>query len=164
MVFDPAHRAQPTFQQRVVGLDPVVVREGAAMAKGDIETYFENGQWKNQPQGNTRASSTHDTKAETQAAGHQMAIDRDLEHVIKAAGRNHPGEEHVSPQPRNRPAPAEPERWNGAIAHQRICAAHGQPEQDRDLVHGVDGVLDRGDGRQQAAPPTRPRMRPAGAG
>ncbi len=53
------------------------------MPKGDIETYYEDGQWKNRPQGNDRASNTHDTKAEAQAAGRNMAIDREVEHVIK---------------------------------------------------------------------------------
>ena len=53
------------------------------MAKGDVETYFEDGRWKNRPQGNDRASSTHDTKAEARAAGRRMAIDRQVEHVIK---------------------------------------------------------------------------------
>jgi hypothetical protein len=53
------------------------------MAQGDVETYHENGQWKNRPEGNQRASSVHDTKAEAQAAGRQMAVDREVEHVIK---------------------------------------------------------------------------------
>ena len=53
------------------------------MAKGDIETYHEDGQWKNRPQGNQRASNTHSTKAEAQAAGRDMAINRGVEHVIK---------------------------------------------------------------------------------
>jgi hypothetical protein len=53
------------------------------MAKGDIETYYEDGQWKNRPEGNTRASNTADTKAEAQATGRDMAIDRGVEHVIK---------------------------------------------------------------------------------
>jgi hypothetical protein len=53
------------------------------MAKGDIETYYEDGQWKNRPEGNQRASSAHDTKAEAEASGRQMAIDRGVEHVIK---------------------------------------------------------------------------------
>ena len=53
------------------------------MAKGDVETYYDDGQWKNRPQGTQRASSTHDTKAEAQAAGKQMAKDRKVEHVIK---------------------------------------------------------------------------------
>jgi Uncharacterized protein conserved in bacteria (DUF2188) len=53
------------------------------MAKGDVETYNEDGVWKNRVQGGQRASNTADTKAEAQAAGRQMAIDREVEHVIK---------------------------------------------------------------------------------
>lgn len=53
------------------------------MVKGDIETYHEDGQWKNRPQGNDRASNVHDTKAEAQATGREMAKDRHVEHVIK---------------------------------------------------------------------------------
>lgn len=53
------------------------------MASGDIETYHEDGRWKNRPQGNQRASNSHDTKAEAQKAGREMAIDRSVEHVIK---------------------------------------------------------------------------------
>ncbi|SCL27122.1 hypothetical protein GA0070624_3437 [Micromonospora rhizosphaerae] len=53
------------------------------MAKGDIETYYEDGQWKNRPAGNQRASSARDTKAEAEAAGRQMATQRGVEHVIK---------------------------------------------------------------------------------
>ena len=53
------------------------------MAKGDIETYYEDDQWKNRPQGNQRASNTHDTKAQAQSAGRDMAKDRQVEHVIK---------------------------------------------------------------------------------
>ncbi|MFV8295995.1 DUF2188 domain-containing protein [Mycolicibacterium fortuitum] len=53
------------------------------MAKGDIETYHEDGVWKNRTQGGQRASNTAETKAEARAAGRQMAIDRGVEHVIK---------------------------------------------------------------------------------
>lgn len=53
------------------------------MSKGDIETYFEGGQWKNRPQGNSRASNVHGTKAEAQGVGREMAMDRKVEHVIK---------------------------------------------------------------------------------
>ncbi|MEW2330061.1 DUF2188 domain-containing protein [Micromonospora chersina] len=53
------------------------------VAKGDIETYYEDGQWKNRPEGDQRASTAHDIKAEAEAAGRQMAIQRDVEHVIK---------------------------------------------------------------------------------
>ena len=53
------------------------------MAKGDIDPYNEDGQCKNRPQGNDRASSTHRTKAEAEKAGRDMAKDRKVEHVIK---------------------------------------------------------------------------------
>ncbi|MDP2288682.1 MAG: DUF2188 domain-containing protein [Actinomycetota bacterium] len=53
------------------------------MAKGDIETYHEDGQWKNRPQGNERASNTAQTKADAQARGREMAQERGVEHVIK---------------------------------------------------------------------------------
>ncbi|MEV6377393.1 DUF2188 domain-containing protein [Micromonospora musae] len=53
------------------------------MSKGDVETYQEDGQWKNRPEGNERASSTHDTKAEAAAAGRDTAAERGTEHVIK---------------------------------------------------------------------------------
>ncbi|PGH44414.1 hypothetical protein COO58_08210 [Micromonospora sp. WMMA1996] len=53
------------------------------MAKGDIDTYQQDGQWKNRPESNERASSRHDTKAEAEAAGREMAAERGTEHVIK---------------------------------------------------------------------------------
>ena len=53
------------------------------MAKGDIETYYEGGTWKNRPQGSDRASNTFNTKADAQARGREMAIDRGVEHIIK---------------------------------------------------------------------------------
>lgn len=48
-----------------------------------VETYNEDGRWKNRVQGNQRASSLHDTKAEAQAAGREQAIKRETEHIIK---------------------------------------------------------------------------------
>lgn len=53
------------------------------MAKGDVETYYEGGRWKNRVQGNERASNTADTKAEAQAKGRDMAQDRGVEHMVK---------------------------------------------------------------------------------
>lgn len=53
------------------------------MSKGNIETYYENGQWKNRAQGNSRASNVHDTKVDAQAAGRNTAKDRAVEHIIK---------------------------------------------------------------------------------
>ena len=49
------------------------------MSKGDIETYYEDGQWKNRPQGNQRASNTAGTKAEAQKIGREMAKARGVE-------------------------------------------------------------------------------------
>lgn len=53
------------------------------MASGDVDTCYEDGQWKNKIEGNSRASNVHDRKADAQAAGRAMAIDRGVEHVIK---------------------------------------------------------------------------------
>ena len=53
------------------------------MPDGDVDTYHEDGQWKNKVEGNERASSTHDTKAEAQSAGRDMAAEREVEHVTK---------------------------------------------------------------------------------
>jgi hypothetical protein len=53
------------------------------MATGDIETYFEDGRWKNKVQGSSRASSVHETKDEAQSVGRDIARDHRVEHVIK---------------------------------------------------------------------------------
>ena len=55
--------------------------------KGDVETYHEGDQWKNKVEGNSRASSVHDTKKDAQAAGRDMAKSRGVEHVIKKASQ-----------------------------------------------------------------------------
>jgi len=53
------------------------------MAGGDNEKHHEDGVWKNWAEGNQRASNPASTKAEPQAAGREVAIDRGVEHVIK---------------------------------------------------------------------------------
>ncbi len=70
---------------------------------GNVETYYEDGTWKNRAQGNQRASSTHDTKADAQAKGRQMAQDRHVEHIIKnmdgtISGRNSYGNDPYPPK------------------------------------------------------------------
>jgi hypothetical protein len=62
---------------------PTARRGEERVVKGDIETYHENGQWKNKVEGNTQASSTHDTKEEASAKGREMAIERGVEHFIR---------------------------------------------------------------------------------
>jgi hypothetical protein len=70
------------------------------MAKGDIETYYEDNQWKNKVEGGQRASNTSDTKAEAQAEGRQMAIDRGVEHIIRNRG-GEIGERNTYPRSRD---------------------------------------------------------------
>lgn len=53
------------------------------MAKGDIETYYEDGVWKNKAQGNQKASNTAETKAAARDKGRKMAKNRGVEHFIK---------------------------------------------------------------------------------
>lgn len=53
------------------------------MANKNVETYHEDGKWKNRVQGNSRASNTAETKSEAQAEGRRMAQDRKVEHVVK---------------------------------------------------------------------------------
>ncbi len=55
----------------------------AEMPAGDVETYFEDDQWKNKVEGGRRASNTAATKAEAQAKGREMAMDRGVEHIIR---------------------------------------------------------------------------------
>lgn len=74
------------------------------MAKGDIETYHEDGVWKNRPQGGQRASNTAETKAEAHATGRQMAIDRGVEHVVKKMDGTI-GERNTYPRSRDKNPP-----------------------------------------------------------
>jgi len=48
-----------------------------------IETYYENGLWKNRREGAERASGRFDTKAKAEAAGKQQAQRNHVEHIIK---------------------------------------------------------------------------------
>ena len=54
------------------------------MAKGDIETYYEDGQWKNRRQGSGRAfEAGKGTKAEREASGREAAKRDGVEHIVK---------------------------------------------------------------------------------
>ena len=53
------------------------------MAQGDIETYYEDGTWKNKREGTGRAFSTWGTKEEAAAEGREAAKRDKVEHVIK---------------------------------------------------------------------------------
>jgi hypothetical protein len=70
------------------------------MADGDIETYYEDGKWKNKVEGGARASNTAETKAEAQSAGRDMAVDRGVEHFIRNK-KGEIGERNTYPRSRD---------------------------------------------------------------
>lgn len=53
------------------------------MPAGDIETYYEDGQWKSKVEGSSRAAHVGGTKKEQRAIGREMARSREVEHIIK---------------------------------------------------------------------------------
>ncbi|PZR03571.1 MAG: hypothetical protein DI536_35805 [Archangium gephyra] len=53
------------------------------MPNGDIITYYEDGEWKSKVAGSSRAAHVGGTKAEQQAVGRDMAIERKAEHEIR---------------------------------------------------------------------------------
>jgi hypothetical protein len=83
----PAHRANDlSIVFRLATPEELAERDrirGTTLPKGDVETYFENGRWKNKVQGNSRASNVHETKAAAVSAGREMARKRKVDHVIK---------------------------------------------------------------------------------
>jgi hypothetical protein len=52
------------------------------MADGDVHTIKHGDGWGNKVEGNQRVSNTASTKAEAEAAGRKMAIERGSEHLI----------------------------------------------------------------------------------
>jgi hypothetical protein len=52
------------------------------MPKADIHTVPHDGGWANRAEGNERVSNTAPTKAEAEAEGRRMAIERGVEHLI----------------------------------------------------------------------------------
>lgn len=53
------------------------------MPDGDVETFYDHGQWRNKVLGDSRVSSVHETKAAATALGEQIAAQRRVEHVIR---------------------------------------------------------------------------------
>ncbi|MGZ3147246.1 DUF2188 domain-containing protein [Lentzea chajnantorensis] len=60
--------------------------------RGDIETYFENGRWKNKVEGNDLPSSIHLSKEDARTNGREMAISHAVDHVVR--GRDGSVAEH----------------------------------------------------------------------
>lgn len=54
------------------------------MAQGDVETYYEDGQWKNKREGSGRAfGAGYATKEDAVAAGREAARGDKVEHIIR---------------------------------------------------------------------------------
>ena len=97
-----------------VRLQELQYRQGEeAMAKGDIHTFQRGDRWVNEVEGGKRASNSAPTKAEAQAKGREMAIDRGVEHLIhKQNGQI--GERNTYPRSRD---PRRPEDKAGGARH-----------------------------------------------
>jgi hypothetical protein len=81
------HRSSdPMMALQEVTLEEIVQEELLAatpLPRGDVETYFENGRWKNKVQGNSRASNVHESWAAAVKIGREMAHKRRVEHIIR---------------------------------------------------------------------------------
>ena len=54
------------------------------MSAGDIETYFEDGQWKNWDQaGQGEIGSPHSSKDDAVNEGRELARERNVEHIVR---------------------------------------------------------------------------------
>lgn len=74
------------------------------MAQGDIETYQEDGSWKNKREGSSRAfGAGYATKDEAVAAGREAAKADGVEHVIKKADGPIASKNSYGNDPRNVP-------------------------------------------------------------
>lgn len=74
------------------------------MAQGDIETYQEDGSWKNKREGSSRAfGAGYATKDEAVAAGREAAKADGVEHVIKKADGPITSKNSYGNDPRNVP-------------------------------------------------------------
>jgi hypothetical protein len=74
------------------------------MPRGDIETYYEDGRWKNKVEGSSRAANTHDTKSAAVAKGREMAKSRKVEHIIEKQDGTIGERNTYGHDPRNIPA------------------------------------------------------------
>src|SRR5215216_3158772 len=64
-------------------LRPPSRRRRPQMPTGDVETFHQDGKWRNKVEGEDGAESAHDTKEEAISAGRDMARSRKVEHIIR---------------------------------------------------------------------------------
>lgn len=75
------------------------------MAKGDIHTQYDrkSEKWVNKVEGGKRPSNNGDRKADVQAKGRKMAIERGAEHIVHKKKRNEIAERNGPYPPRRDP-------------------------------------------------------------
>lgn len=70
------------------------------MSQPPVETYYENGKWKDKVEGKERAFKTFETKAEAQAAGRERAKELETEHIVKNMDGKISGKQSYGNDPR----------------------------------------------------------------
>lgn len=75
------------------------------MSAGDIETYFEDGQWKNWDQAaGSEVGSAHASQDDAVSEGRELARARDVEHIVRdqdatiVERQEHGGQDAPSPE------------------------------------------------------------------
>ncbi|MFC4786481.1 DUF2188 domain-containing protein [Nocardioides sp. MAHUQ-72] len=53
------------------------------MATGDVETYHADGKWRNRIEGGDDLPDAYDVRATAVAAGHDEAVRRKVEHIVR---------------------------------------------------------------------------------
>jgi hypothetical protein len=57
--------------------------EGWIMPEGDVETYYANGKWRNRVESGDELPGEYDVRATAVAAGHDEAVRRKVEHIVR---------------------------------------------------------------------------------
>ncbi|GAB7006507.1 DUF2188 domain-containing protein [Nocardioides sp. AN3] len=55
-----------------------------AVPRGDVETYHSGGKWFNRIEGGEDLPGSYDSKDEAVCAGHKIARERGVEHIIRS--------------------------------------------------------------------------------
>jgi len=88
-------------------------RVQAGMRSGDVETLYQDGFWKNKIVGTDRVLSTHQTQRAAVLAGLQMAVWREVEHIIRNADGTTTERSYYGRLPRSRQNDADEHVPNG---------------------------------------------------
>jgi hypothetical protein len=79
----PAHVAAQATSGHADGRRMAAPEEGWIMPEGDVETYYANGKWRNRVESGDELPGEYDVKATAVAAGHDEAVRRKVEHIVR---------------------------------------------------------------------------------